>query len=258
MRDGPDGSGADASYLKNTPVELIEAEVPIEIVRYGLAPDSGGAGENRGGLGTWLEFKVFSPGTRITARNRDRTRFRPWGILGGKAGRPSNFIRNPDTAKEEVLGNRDTLTAEPGDVIRFYGPGGGGRGDPLARDPARVLRDGERGAVTAESAARDYGVVIDAGAVDADATRALRAEKRNGGAETHFDFGPEREAYERIWTPEAYDAMTEIMAGLPVHWRFFVKARIFEAMEASEAGGAETIRAAFDAIRAEHPQIAAE
>ena len=55
-RDGPDGSGADAAYLKNTPIELVESEVPIEILRYGLAPDSGGAGRYRGGLGTWLEF----------------------------------------------------------------------------------------------------------------------------------------------------------------------------------------------------------
>ncbi|MEL0022561.1 MAG: hydantoinase B/oxoprolinase family protein, partial [Rickettsiales bacterium] len=176
--DGPDGSGADASDLKNTPVELIEAEVPIEIVRYGLAPDSGGAGENRGGLGTWLEFKVFSPGTRITARNRDRTRFRPWGILGGKAGKPSNFIRNPDTDREEILGNQDTLTAEPGDVIRFYGPGGGGRGDPLDRDPARVLRDVERGALSLHGAESDYGVVIADEKVDAAATAALRESLR--------------------------------------------------------------------------------
>ncbi|MDP7390424.1 MAG: hydantoinase B/oxoprolinase family protein, partial [Alphaproteobacteria bacterium] len=234
-------------------------EVPIEIVRYGLAPDSGGAGENRGGLGTWLEFKVFSPGTRITARNRDRTRFRPWGILGGKAGRPSNFIRNPDTPKEEVLGNQDTLTAEPGDVIRFYGPGGGGRGNPLERDPARVLRDVERGALSLDAARTDYGVVIVDGSVDEAATTARRNEMRNGGsADAHFDFGPEREEYERHWTPEAYDAMTEIMASLPNHWRFFVKARIFDAMNASETGGADVVRSAFTSIKAEHPQIAAE
>ena len=198
--DGPDGSGADASYLKNTPVEMIEAEVPIEIVRYGLAPDSGGAGENRGGLGTWLEFKVFSPGTRITARNRDRTRFRPWGILGGKAGRPSNFIRNPDTPKEEVLGNQDTLTAEPGDVIRFYGPGGGGRGNPLERDPARVLRDVERGALARRAHRLRRGHCRWIGRRS---PRRRRRNVRNGAVQTPFRFRAEREEYERHWTPEA-------------------------------------------------------
>ncbi|MCG8543400.1 MAG: hydantoinase B/oxoprolinase family protein [Alphaproteobacteria bacterium] len=254
--DGPDGSGADAAYLKNTPVELIEAEVPIEIMRYGLAPDSGGAGENRGGLGTWLEFKVFSPGTRITARNRDRTRFRPWGILGGKAGRPSNFIRNPDAPNEQVLGNQDTLTAEPGDVIRFYGPGGGGRGDPLARAPERVLRDVDRGSVSPEAAREQYGVVIVDGAIDTAATEALRAERRvNDGPAGHFDLGPEREAFEQSWTRDAYDAMTEILAELPVHWRFFVKTRLFAAMSESESGGADAVREGFAAILAAHPQI---
>ncbi len=254
--DGPDGSGADASYLKNTPVELIEAEVPIEIMRYGLSPDSGGAGENRGGLGTWLEFKVFSPGTRITARNRDRTRFRPWGILGGKAGRPSNFIRNPDTPREEILGNQDTLTAEPGDVLRFYGPGGGGRGDPLDRDPERVLDDVQRGCVSMQAARADYGVVIANGAINTAETESLRAELRAATQTTgHFNFGPEREDYEKRWTREAYDEMTAILADLPVHWRFFVKSRIFDAMDAAEAGGAETVRAAFARIAADHPQI---
>ncbi len=254
--DGPDGSGADASYLKNTPVELIEAEVPIEIVRYGLAPNSGGAGENRGGLGTWLEFKVFSPNTRITARNRDRTRFRPWGILGGRAGRPSNFILNPDTEREEILGNRDTLTAGPGDIIRFYGPGGGGRGDPLRRDPTRVLRDVARGYVSCEAAAADYGVVIDDGAIDEEATDILRDKLgKESRSQAHFDLGPERTAFEALWTPAAYDTLTEILAGLPVHWRFFVKSRIFDAMDASETGGADTVTAAFEEITRAHPQI---
>ena len=132
--DGPDGSGADASYLKEHAGRADRGGGADRDRALRLWPQIRAApGENRGGLGTWLEFKVFSPGTRITARNRDRTRFQPWGILGGKAGRPSNFIRNPDTPKEEVLGNQDTLTAEPGDVIRFYGPGGGGRGNPLDR-----------------------------------------------------------------------------------------------------------------------------
>ncbi|MDH3703109.1 MAG: hydantoinase B/oxoprolinase family protein [Alphaproteobacteria bacterium] len=262
--DGPDGSGADAAYLKNTPVELIEAEVPIEILRYGLAPDSGGAGETRGGLGTILEFKVFSPGTRITARNRDRTRFRPWGILGGKAAVPSNFILNPGTDRERVLGNIDTITAEPGDVVHFHGPGGGGRGSPLARDPARVLRDVQRGSVTVDAAAADYGVVIQGGTVDETETAKLRARMRRNETAGHFDFGPERVAYERLWDRATYDALTEILARLPVHWRFFVKSRIFDAVtgsgeDASGSGrpvdGAALVRAAFADITAAHPQI---
>ena len=93
--DGADGSGANSSFLKNTPVEINETEVPIKVLRYGLVPDTGGAGKHRGGLGTLLEFKVFAPNTVVTARNRDRTRFSAWGSNGGRPGATSSFWRNP-------------------------------------------------------------------------------------------------------------------------------------------------------------------
>ncbi|MDQ0327580.1 N-methylhydantoinase B [Rhodopseudomonas julia] len=258
-RDGTDGSGADGAYLKNTPVEINEAEVPIEIIRYRLAPNSGGAGRWRGGLGTMLEFKVFSPHTRITIRNRDRSRFRPWGILGGKAGKPSDSILNPDTPRETFLGNQDFVIAEPGDVFRIFSPGGGGRGSPLEREPARVLRDVERGFLSEKLALEEYGVVIVSGAVDEAATETRRDEMR---AETDttafFDFGPEREEYEKVWTREAYDALTEIMFSLPVEWRFFIKHRIFRALEEvgdTEHDSAELVRRAYQGLLDELPQI---
>ena len=67
FRDGTEGSGANFAFLKNTPVEINEAEVPVKILKYGLATDSGGAGRWRGGTGTTLEFQVFSPHTTVTA-----------------------------------------------------------------------------------------------------------------------------------------------------------------------------------------------
>lgn len=91
--DGMDGSGANNGFLKNTPVEINEAEVPIRILRYGLEPDSGGAGLHRGGLATVLEFRVQAPGTVVTARNRDRTRFCSWGVQGGGPGAASGLGR---------------------------------------------------------------------------------------------------------------------------------------------------------------------
>ncbi|MBT7758227.1 MAG: hydantoinase B/oxoprolinase family protein, partial [Rhodospirillaceae bacterium] len=96
--DGADGSGANSSFMKNTPVEINEAEVPIRILRYGLLPGSGGPGLHRGGLATVLEFRAEAPNTRVTARNRDRTRFTSWGVRGGRAGTPSTFLLNPGKA----------------------------------------------------------------------------------------------------------------------------------------------------------------
>jgi N-methylhydantoinase B len=254
--DGTNGSGADAAYLKNTPIEITEAEVPIRVRHYGLAPGSGGAGRWRGGLATLLEFEVFSPNTRITVRNRDRCRFRPWGILGGRAGAPSEMVLNPGRADERLLNNIDTFTCGPGDVLRITSPGGGGRGDPLAREPGRVLADVVRGYVTREAAEAEYGVVLDGEAVDATATEILRAGRRRGRAGAHFHFGPEREAFERVWTPAAYDALTKILAGLPVHWRYFVKTRLMQTIRA-EGSGAGEVEAAFRGLAAGLPQLRA-
>jgi N-methylhydantoinase B len=257
-RDGTDGSGADGAYLKNTPVEINEAEVPIEILRYGLAPDSGGAGRWRGGCATVLEFKVFTPHTRITARNRDRSRFRAWGILGGHAGKPSNFILNPDSNRERVLGNIDFVVAEPGDVIHIHSPGGGGRGSPLDREPERVHADWQRGFVSLQCAASEYGVIIRDDQVDEAATAQARSRLREAEpVDRFFDFGPEREEFERTWTRAAYDDLTEILAALPVHWRFFVKHRVFEQMRdsAQVQHAQHPVREAFERVASQYPQV---
>lgn len=257
-RDGADGSGADAAYLKNTPIEITEAEVPIEILRYGLVPDSGGAGRWRGGLGSWLEFKVFAPHSRITIRNRDRCRFRPWGILGGQAGMPSNVILNPGTESELVLGNRDFVEAEPGDIIRIFSPGGGGRGFPWKRDLECVQEDVRNGYVSHTEAKNKYGVVIANDSIDHDATNALRSsmEAREKNTNVFFNFGPERELYEETWTREAYDELMAVLYSIPVQWRFFIKHRIFRELETadvSERGTIESVRRAFQTLMDKYP-----
>lgn len=228
-RDGTNGSGADAAYLKNTPIEITETEVPVEFVKYGLARDSGGAGRWRGGLATEMAFRVFAPDTRITARNRDRSFFRPWGTLGGHAAGLSDMMINPGTAHERPLGNVDTAVLEPGDVLEIRSAGGGGRGNPTERDPWRVVRDVKRGQVSREAARAVYGVVIDAGDLDVAATKALRATVTPHGG--HFHYGPERDGYEAQWTAAAYDHLTEILMQLPIHWRFFAKTEIFRRMD---------------------------
>jgi len=253
-RDGTNGSGADSAYLKNTPIEINEVEVPVQFLRYGLEPDSGGAGRWRGGLATAMEFRVFAPNSRITVRNRDRTRFRPWGILGGGPAEPSNLILNPRSPHQRMLGNTDILVADPGDVIHIHSPGGGGRGSPFDREPEQVLADVERGYVTLGTAERLYGVVIRDGAVDVDATRALRAAAPRPTG--HFNFGPERDAYELVWTPAQYDILTAIMAALPIHWRFFVKTKIFEAIRDADTTGRQAdVDQAFATVRANFPQM---
>ena len=253
--DGSNGSGGNGGFLKNTPVEINEVEVPIRILAYHLAPDSGGAGRYRGGLSTTLVFQVFAPQTVITARNRDRTRFRPWGVRGGRAGKPSSYVVNEGTAKERTLGNTDIFTAQPGDIIRITSSGGGGWGSPLDRPPEKVLEDVLQHFVTIQGAREEYGVVIRGNAVDYDATRAERVRLRAHETGKHFDFGPERLAFEQVWSKENYDFLIARLQTLPVEWRFYLKGRLFAALERHDALDVAGIAEALDGIEAEFPQL---
>ncbi|MCA1283958.1 hydantoinase B/oxoprolinase family protein [Salipiger bermudensis] len=250
-RDGTNGSGADAAYLKNTPIEITETEVPVEFVKYGLARDTGGAGRWRGGLATEMAFRVFTPDSRITARNRDRSFFRPWGTDGGRAAGLADMVVNPDTPDARRMGSKDTAILQPGDVLEVRSAGGGGRGNPAEREPWRVARDVARGYVSPEAAERDYGVILRDGEVDEAATEAARAAMPAPSA-AFFHYGPEREGYEARWTNEAYDRLTEILGSLPIHWRFFTKTEIFRRIEGS---GAVAVEAAFEATCARFPEL---
>lgn len=251
--DGAEGSGANSSFLKNTPVEINEAEVPIKILRYGLAPNSGGAGKHRGGLATEMRFQAQAPNTKITARNRDRTRFRSWGVLDGKAGQNSVFLLNPGGNHEVNLGNTDILTIGPGDVIHVASGGSGGWGDPLSRDPDAVLQDMKSGFVTREEAQDTYGVILENGGYNTAATAARREELGKSRESGFFDFGPERDEFESLWTDAKYAALSDLLAKLPVHWRFFMKHRIFDAVADDPNGG--SIQERFDKIVAEYPEL---
>ena len=262
--DGADGSGATQGFLKNTPIEISEAEIPIRFDRYGLKCDSGGPGRHRGGLATEMLFTVFAPNTRITARNRDRTIFQGWGLAGGRPGANSAFVQNPGGNREVNLKNTDILKIGPGDSIYVASGGAGGYGDPLERDPEAVHLDVRRGFVSPDRAREDYGVVIEAARVDAAATAKLRSElrlhERQEVRDASFDYGPSRALHESVWTSANYAVLTEVLAAVPVHWRFFLKHRIFDLIgslpETSRRGDGSEIRAAFQQLVVEFPQLA--
>jgi N-methylhydantoinase B len=224
-RDGIDGCDASLGFLKTTPAETLEAEVPAVLVRrFHLIADSAGPGRWRGGHAVRLDLQVLRPEGQVTARGMERLRFAPWGVAGGRAGATGSAVLNPETPGERPVPKIDLLALEPGDVLSMRTPGGGGNGDPLERPVEAVAADVAAGLVTPAHARAAYGVVMTAGAVDLAATRALRAGGRAAsGPPGAFDFGGARDAHERRWPPALQDALVALLMTLPAPYRAYVR-----------------------------------
>ena len=158
----PHGDGASAAMsvcqgdVRNTPVELQEIKYPVVIERCALRPDSGGAGEHRGGLGIELSYRVLQDCRGNI--NFDRTLTPPWGLHGGQPGAVSVAIVERADGTTERVHKAPHIEFHAGDRVTYLTAGGGGYGDPAHRDPDALGRDIEDGLVTAEAAERDYGV----------------------------------------------------------------------------------------------------
>jgi N-methylhydantoinase B len=142
-------------------VEAYELEYPIRFERFALWQDSGGAGRQRGGLGSQRDIRVLTD-TVFNGRATDRCRRPPPGTEGGRDGAGGGWIVNPDTNQERSLPPK--ITNHPlraGELVRMHTSAGGGFGDPLERDPSAVLEDVLEGRVSVEGALRDYGVEVD-------------------------------------------------------------------------------------------------
>ena len=157
----------------NIPVEAQEARHPLVVERFELIRDSGGAGKFRGGCGVRRDMRFLADEGKLTNLS-DRQKFPSYGLFGGRPGTPGRTVINPGRGEARVH-SKESRAFEYGDVISFQQPGAGGYGDPLERDPARVLDDVLDDYVSVEAARRDYGVVIVGDRVDEAATRELRA-----------------------------------------------------------------------------------
>jgi N-methylhydantoinase B len=174
-KDGVDYIETDITNMMNAPTEAVELEYPLRVHSMRLAPDSGGAGRYRGGLGMAKVFEVVDGPLEVTHRG-DRHVTQPYGLNGGlPAGSWSSLIRRTDGATHKVK-SRERFTLRTGDVLDCVTAGGGGYGDPLARPAQAVLEDLRDHRITRAALEEAYGVVLDAaGEVDAAATAARRA-----------------------------------------------------------------------------------
>jgi N-methylhydantoinase B len=172
--DGVDGVHVNMTNTMNTPIESLEAYLPMHFVSYGLRPDTGGAGQYRGGCGIERSWTLTAPKATLSIL-AERTKIQPWGLKGGGGGALGEYKLIKRSGETLTLPSKCTVQIEEGDTLVVHTPGGGGFGDPRRRDPQSVLRDVLNGLVSPESGERDYAVSIRDGTVNLEQTRLLRA-----------------------------------------------------------------------------------
>ena len=159
---------------RNNPIEDIETHLPLRVLRYELREDVSGAGKWRGGLGSVREFTFLSDGGASV--EGEGHRYRPWGFLGGSEGMPAKLDLVAGGTTRALPSKVPHMNIAKDGRFVCYGPAGGGYGNPLERDPAKVADDVLDEVISIETALKDYGVVVSAkGAVDEVATTKARA-----------------------------------------------------------------------------------
>jgi N-methylhydantoinase B len=128
----------------NLPVEALELEYPLTLLRYELVDGSGGAGTFRGGMGLRRVYRAEAD-CRLRV-DGSRLRSAPWGLLGGHAGGKGAFHFSEDVTPFDH-GNG---ALRKGQIVEIITPGAGGYGPPERRDPALVRRDVVEGRIGSE------------------------------------------------------------------------------------------------------------
>ena len=155
---GHDGTSGTATHLSNlhiTPIEILESEFPCRITRFDLLVDSGGAGQWRGGLSVTREYELLENATVV--RRYDKSRFPPAGLAGGKAGQGARFVIRVGSSNAYETPSSGRYEMHAGERFLLQSAGGGGYGDPGARDRAALARDVAEGYVSQDAAGKDYG-----------------------------------------------------------------------------------------------------
>ncbi len=145
--DGVDCLQTDGSNSMNLPLEALGIEAPIRVLRFGLRPDSGGAGRQRGGLGVAKEYEFLADDIRLTYRGeRHFTAAR--GSHGGGAGAMSRATIYRANGTVETIASKTVTSVSKGDRLVVETAGGGGFGSARERAPEALAADLANGKVT--------------------------------------------------------------------------------------------------------------
>jgi N-methylhydantoinase B len=197
--DGPNAWGnIDFGNVRTIQsAEALESGMPLVVERSELRVDSGGEGATRGGLGLRRELRLLAGEAQYSVLS-DRAVVPPFGVGGaGPAALVKvSIVRDGVEVNVPTPGKVTGYPISAGDIVVMQSAGGGGFGDPLARDPEKVRRDVLAGSVSPERAQEGYGVVLTSSSeIDAAATRAQRSAL--AGRRRHWPVdADEREAYE--------------------------------------------------------------
>jgi len=135
--------------LKFGSVEVAEARFPLHFRKHEYAPDTGGDGQYRGGLGVALElvFETEKPAVGNTAG--EGVRYGSAGMLGGEDSTPHRYRLLSEGRPPRELRTKETgIEIRPGDCLEARSAGGGGFGPPAKRSQAARKRDYLQGLVT--------------------------------------------------------------------------------------------------------------
>ena len=149
-KDGLDGVHVHVTNTSNLPVEALELEYPLTLLRYELVDGSGGPGKFRGGMGLRRVYRAEAD-CRVRV-DVSRLRSQSWGLFGGQPGACGRMVPGPG-----VTFNRDAAELKAGDWFEVITPGAGGYGPPAERDRALVAHDLAEGAIDAAAARDIYG-----------------------------------------------------------------------------------------------------
>jgi N-methylhydantoinase B len=155
-RDGVDGIHVNMTNTMNTPIEALEAYLPLEFKAYSLRPSSCGPGKYRGGCGIERIWTLTSAKATLSIM-AERNKIKPWGLAGGQGGATGEFILIRADGEEKRLPSKCTVSLVRGDTLIIHTPGGGGYGDPRERDPEAIHEDLQNGLITVEEAREIYG-----------------------------------------------------------------------------------------------------
>ena len=133
--EGLHGVHVHMTNTSNLPVEALELEYPLTLLRYELVDGSGGDGRQRGGMGLRRVYRAEAP-CRLNVDN-SRLTSRPWGLAGGGEGQGGSFVFSEGV----VPFFKGDGALEKGQIVEIITPGAGGYGPAAERSAELQARD---------------------------------------------------------------------------------------------------------------------